>query len=81
MGILIEKKNLTTVCYLQGHDCEYDIDECAPMPCMNGGTCHDLINGFNCSCPKGTTGQLCEMNEQDCFTGACHHGGTCLDQV
>ena len=51
------------------------------MPCQNGGICHDMINSFRCSCPKGTAGMLCEINEPDCFDSACHHGGTCVDKV
>ncbi len=51
------------------------------MPCENGGTCHDLINDFSCSCPKGTSGMFCEVDEFDCFESACHHGGTCIDEV
>lgn len=62
-------------------DCEFDVDECATMPCENGGICHDMIGEFSCSCPKGTAGMLCEVNEQDCFNSACHHGGTCIDKV
>ena len=44
----------------QGQNCEYDIDECSRTPCQHGGTCHDLVNGFRCSCPCGTKGMLCE---------------------
>uniref|UniRef100_A0A672LTS1 Cadherin domain-containing protein n=1 Tax=Sinocyclocheilus grahami TaxID=75366 RepID=A0A672LTS1_SINGR len=32
--------------------CETDIDECQPTPCHNGGTCHNLVGGFSCSCPE-----------------------------
>lgn len=38
-------------------NCEYDVDECHSKPCLNGGTCINLINRFVCSCPPGTHGK------------------------
>lgn len=43
-----------------GQSCEIDIDECISNPCFNGGTCHDLINGFKCNCNNNYTGAHCE---------------------
>lgn len=40
-----------------------DIDECASSPCLNGGFCTDELNGFNCTCPTGTSGTLCEISK------------------
>jgi len=37
-----------------------DINECASNPCLNGGTCIDVVNGFTCTCGVGYTGQICE---------------------
>ena len=52
-----------------GNDCE-DINECDPNPCKNGGSCTDLINGFNCTCP-GYTGDTCECGYGLLESGQC----------
>uniref|UniRef100_G1S5Z9 Crumbs cell polarity complex component 2 n=1 Tax=Nomascus leucogenys TaxID=61853 RepID=G1S5Z9_NOMLE len=41
---------------LTGADCGVEMDECASRPCLNGGRCQDLPNGFQCHCPDGYTG-------------------------
>lgn len=42
--------------------CETDIDECASDPCLNGATCLDRLNHFQCECMPGYSGTLCERN-------------------
>lgn len=37
-----------------------DIDDCAPAPCLNGGTCVDLVATYHCNCPTGFLGLTCE---------------------
>ena len=44
----------------QIHVLHTDIDECASNPCQNGGTCADVVNGYDCSCKPGYTGADCE---------------------
>ena len=34
--------------------------ECASDPCLNGATCSDLLNGYQCLCPIGYEGTNCE---------------------
>ncbi|KAJ7365993.1 hypothetical protein OS493_002735 [Desmophyllum pertusum] len=40
-----------------GSRCENDINECDSNPCLNGGSCVDLVNEYNCSCPPGYNGK------------------------
>ena len=37
------------------------MDECNSLPCQNGGQCVDKINGYDCLCEAGFTGQNCEI--------------------
>ena len=37
-----------------------DINECAPDPCQNSGTCKDLVNGYECTCVPGYDGTNCD---------------------
>ncbi|XP_022316517.2 uncharacterized protein LOC111120118 isoform X1 [Crassostrea virginica] len=64
-----------------GPYCEVELDECAGQPCLNGGTCTDLINAFNCTCPQGYTSPTCSVNVNECSSNPCKNGGTCLDLV
>lgn len=42
--------------------CETEIDECQSNPCLNGATCLDRLNHFQCECVPGFSGTLCENN-------------------
>jgi Notch-like protein len=41
-----------------------DIDECSSNPCENGGTCNDLVNGYDCTCVPGYNGINCDNGER-----------------
>ncbi len=43
--------------------CLSDIDECLSNPCVNGGTCRDRADGYNCFCAPGYTGVNCETGK------------------
>jgi len=40
-----------------------EIDECLSDPCENGGTCIDLINGYECRCTSQYTGVNCGFSQ------------------
>ena len=40
-----------------------DIDDCMGQPCMNGGTCNDGVDSYNCTCPAGYNGTVCDNGE------------------
>ena len=47
-------------CYYNYFHLNSDIDECASNPCLYGGTCTDLVNGFTCGCVPGFRGTRCQ---------------------
>ena len=38
-----------------------DINDCIPVPCQNGGSCTDEVNGYTCTCLAGYTGADCQI--------------------
>jgi hypothetical protein len=48
---------------------------------MNGATCIDLVNDFQCRCVSGFQGALCQENVNDCAMLPCANGGTCHDLI
>lgn len=71
----------------EGPACSIATDDCASQPCLNGGTCTDKNNGFDCKCISGVSGSHCQIKEthiQKCIShcsgygngGKCWHHGT-----
>jgi alpha-tubulin suppressor-like RCC1 family protein len=57
----------------EGPECQGDIDDCLDEPCQNGGTCHDQLDGFECTCIDRWAGDTCTECEQgfEIVGGAC----------
>nr|XP_061802654.1 vitamin K-dependent protein Z-like [Nerophis lumbriciformis] len=60
-----------------------DRSHCQPNPCLNGGNCSNMVNGFHCSCSSPYYGITCQMGELDlnsqedegsCFNMDCVSG-------
>ena len=43
--------------------CLADVDECVSQPCLNGATCLNDINLFQCQCASGWTGDTCQIGK------------------
>ena len=43
--------------------CLIEDDECQSLPCMNGGTCVNRINRYQCVCEEGYAGVNCEFGK------------------
>uniref|UniRef100_A0A8C4NJP3 Delta-like protein n=1 Tax=Eptatretus burgeri TaxID=7764 RepID=A0A8C4NJP3_EPTBU len=71
--------NFSCACDLgfTGSRCHENINDCAGKNCLNGATCVDGVNSFQCICPDGWNGDFCQND--DCIPNPCQHGGACAD--
>ena len=59
-----------------------NINECLSVPCLNDGTCYDLVNGTFCACVMGYAGPLCATAiSPSCSQDHCKNGGTSLRET
>ena len=56
-----------------------NVDDCAPNPCMNGGSCTDGVDEFRCMCAGPFAGPRCETRVNNCDPNPCVNG-TCTDE-
>ncbi|XP_049820796.1 fat-like cadherin-related tumor suppressor homolog isoform X5 [Aethina tumida] len=54
---------------------------CGSQPCMNGGTCKEVKNGFECECHSRFKGTVCELDSDPCASSPCLYGGKCSSTV
>ncbi|KAG7199007.1 hypothetical protein KM043_013159 [Ampulex compressa] len=57
-------------------------DDCQSNPCQNGGTCHDMYEGYKCHCSSNWEGPNCLSDVNECVTLlgtdlGCQNGATC----
>ncbi|XP_021378486.1 sushi, von Willebrand factor type A, EGF and pentraxin domain-containing protein 1-like [Mizuhopecten yessoensis] len=75
--------NVRRKCYCMpgytGDRCDINIDDCLSNPCLNGGTCTDMVNGYQCSCNiNAFSGVRCEVRMDLCSGVSCGVGGVCV---
>ena len=40
-----------------------DTYDCDPYPCLNNGTCTDMVNNYTCACQPGFEGRNCSISK------------------
>ncbi|CAB3400271.1 unnamed protein product [Caenorhabditis bovis] len=65
----------------EGDTCNKRIDYCKSSPCMNNGSCENMLTGFKCNCPIGFVGENCQIDIDECAFGFCGNGAKCRDRV
>ncbi|XP_039746236.1 fat-like cadherin-related tumor suppressor homolog [Pararge aegeria] len=66
-----------------GPSCQYDVDECAGEPCLNGATCLNEPGSFRCLCPPDKTGMHCgnPLHSDAVVAGDAAGGGRALREL
>ena len=65
----------------EGINCESNINDCNPDPCLNNGVCKDGIDLFTCTCAPDFTGDKCQTRIDDCTPNMCQNGASCEDGI
>eukprot|EP01043_Picozoa_sp_COSAG02_P064986 COSAG02_NODE_9667_length_2148_cov_1.176184_2_plen_437_part_01 len=74
----------TAQCTRQQGSCNINVDECASVPCDNGGVCTaDVLvhSVYTCECAAGFEGDNCAEDVDECSTDPCLNGATCAQGV
>ena len=62
-----------------GTQCQTIVDQCASIPCQNGGTCEGFINFYTCTYVPGYSGVgICRTDIDKYASQPCINGGTYL---
>ncbi|KAK3910026.1 Neurogenic locus Notch protein [Frankliniella fusca] len=81
-GLCVSKGG-QVACYCQpgftGKRCDMQFRMCGSMPCLNGGDCVDVVDGFTCKCGPGYSGERCEHKVPLCHDKSCRAGQECVD--
>ncbi|XP_076096810.1 uncharacterized protein LOC143067431 isoform X1 [Mytilus galloprovincialis] len=51
---------------------------CLSYPCLNGGSCIQKPEGYECLCPNKVFGSRCELGVDGCPGYPCYNGGSCF---
>ncbi|XP_071165096.1 uncharacterized protein [Mytilus edulis] len=51
---------------------------CLSFPCLNGGSCIQNPEGYECLCPNKVFGSRCELGVDGCPGYPCYNGGSCF---
>lgn len=70
----ISRSRMYTSKYVMLSFCS-DIDDCDSGPCMNGATCTDKVNGYQCDCAPGYSGMNCDQSEYTDIALIIWHSG------
>ncbi|KAG9260826.1 lactadherin-like [Astyanax mexicanus] len=46
----------------EGVHCQINVNDCANLPCKNGGKCRDLNGDYTCLCPSPYVGRQCQLS-------------------
>jgi len=55
--------------------------KCWSAPCLSGGTCVDIADGYICTCTPEHTGLNCETSTDRCESAPCLNGAECQSGV
>ena len=58
-----------------------EVDTCVSSPCLNGGTCVNTKESYQCDCPSGYKGGNCEIEINECLALPCYLDSTCVNKV
>lgn len=69
--------------YYSGVKCSEDSRPCSSYPCLNNGTCLNILSGssysFECNCTKFYSGSYCETIIDYCANYSCSGNGYCTN--